>query len=245
MSETAPRGGDRERFAALRQGHVLASSQLGIKGGEEPRVLISQTCDIVLDKRPTLTFASVVSLDGDELALARKRDNPRYVALPAINDTSFADLAFITTIAKSDTAIDLTPESGIDLLDDRARRDFALAVGRWFSRFAFPDEVVPWLRPVLAVIRQKHDRPDSPIGKLLNAVVEFRVEASDWLVQPLDLTLHVIVPAGTVPQIDDPPDNPALAARLRSSDGAPYAPSVIAEIIPTLSEAADLASIHR
>lgn len=240
MNDAAPASDSENRFLQLRQGHLLTGTELGQESDASSFVLVSQTCDIVLDKRPTVSFASVCELGDDELARARKRDNPRYVALPMLGDTAFADLSFIQSVPKTQVAEVLAPIVGINLDDDIARREFALAIGRWFSRFAFPDEVVPWLRPVLGLIRDKYDRPDSPLGKLLNRIVEFRVEASDWQVRPLDLTLHVVVPAGSVPTLDDPPENPQLDAQLRSLDGTPKAPGVIAERILALTEPGDI-----
>lgn len=224
----------------LRQGHILTAAELGIEGSNVSYALISQTCDIVLAKRPTLTVAPVTELDGQELLQAKKRDNPRFIALPELGNTAFVDLSHIESILKSETESSFLPVDGIDLVSDVARRDFALAVGRWFSRFAFPDEVVPWLRPVLAVIRQKHDRPESALGQLLNRVVEFRVEAADWSERPLDLILHMVVPAGAVPQLEEPPENPTLIARLRDADGNVRAPTAIAEILQSLTEPEDL-----
>ncbi|MCT2357009.1 hypothetical protein M3G54_01340 [Brevibacterium casei] len=87
-----------------------------------------------------------------------------------------------------------------------AEREFGLAIGRWFSRFALPDEVQPWLAPVQDLIRSKHDNPGSPLGKVLQQVAEVRVEAVRWDESPFTLTLHVIAKSGTVPTVPEDAD---------------------------------------
>jgi len=197
-------------FRTVSQGSVLTcpaarSDVLAVFPPDTTRiVVVSQTCDVVLpaDRRPTVHLAPVVNLVDGIAAQAKSGDMPRYVHLPQAGEDCFADLAYIHAIDK-ERLIGLDVTSGIDLSDDDTVRRFGIAVGRWFSRFAFPDDVVPWLSPLQQLIRDKYERPASPLGRALHDVVEFRVEAESWAVRPLDLTLHVIVRAGTFPQAED------------------------------------------
>jgi hypothetical protein len=194
-------------FAQLRQGDIFNVEQPdGTDGlfpdGTESAVIVSQTCDIVQPKRPTVTLAAVAQPPENQARTALRGDNPRFVPLPKLGQSLFVDLAYIHTFDKKQLAGRATV-SGIDPADDDAVRSFAIAIGRWFSRFAFPDEVVPWLDPLLTTIRHKYDKPGSALGRALADVVEFRVEAENWTVRPLDLTLHIIVGAGALPTLDD------------------------------------------
>jgi hypothetical protein len=77
-------------------------------------------------------------------------------------------------------------------------------VARRFGRFAFPDEVVPWLSPLETVIASKAARPLSPEGIALQDVIELRIESSNgWQAAPYELTLSVIVKPGTLPTFPD------------------------------------------
>jgi hypothetical protein len=210
-------------FREVRQGHVCAcptnSPELFscFPPGTTQAVVVSQTCDVVLPKRPTVALAPVVELTGDVAQQATRRENPRYVHLPLLSGDQFGDLAFLHSFDKTALSGAWFVE-GVDPDDDEAARALSLAVGRWFSRFPVPDDVVPWLNPLLAVVRQKYRKPKSPLGRILQDVVEIRIEAERWSVRPLDLTLHVIVKAGVIPtlendEIDKAAASEAFAAR--------------------------------
>ena len=69
----------------LRQGCVFSRAK-GCKevfsffsDSVEQVVIVSQTCDVVLAKRPSITFAAVKQIYGGEALLAKNRDNPRYI----------------------------------------------------------------------------------------------------------------------------------------------------------------------
>lgn len=215
-------------FRKIRQGHVFSAA--GPDGEPEQLVVLSQTCDVVLAKRPTVTFAKVVTVAASDQSAAMAGAMPRYVRLPSLSGYLFADMSFIETRAKEAIAGAEYVE-GIDLSDDDRRRDFALAVTRWFGRFPFPDEVVPWLQPVERIIREKYDRQGA-LGKLLReVVVELRVE-TNWASSPYALELHTIVRAETLASIEDEPSSaPAgFIARLRADDGKIRTPTAIADI---------------
>jgi hypothetical protein len=215
-------------FRELRQGDLLDISrgQFDLKGDEA--VVVSQTCDVVLPKRPTVLLAAVCELGDLEASIARRRDNPRYVE---IADQKFADLCHVMSVDKSEL-LATDHRRGVNEDDDADVRVFALAIGRWFSRFAVPDAVVPWLRPLQASVRSKYDRPNSALGQLLHRIAEIRIEANNWSERPVSLRLHVIAKAGEVPVFDDPPElNDELRRQFLRPSGEPKSPQQLAELI--------------
>lgn len=193
-----------EYFRLLRQGHVLeltADAQLGGLG-----VIVSQSCDVVQPKREFLQVAPLVEIPDEAVRrAAMKKENPRFPAVTTEEQMLFADLAQIRSLPKTEVK-GVRVLHALSITDTRDARDFGLAVGRWFGRFAVPDEVQPWLASVQTLIREKHDSPDSPLGKILQRVAEVRIEAVDWDATPVELTLHVIAKAGAVPTIPDDAD---------------------------------------
>ncbi len=156
--------------------------------------VISQTCDIVLPKRPTLSLAPVRIL-GEVEARAATLENPRYVQVLVDDKAMHVDLSYVSSFEKKK----LNANVALHHVDNQVvARRFGNSVGRWFGRFAFPDEVVPWLRPLEQVVRSKYCKPESALGRVLQDVVEFRVEA-DWTKSKLDITVHLILKSGTLP----------------------------------------------
>ena len=208
-------------FQSRRQGDILS---LPSGGDEAPcdHVIVSQSCDVVLAKRSCVLVAPLVEL-GDPVTRrsAVNRENPQYVRLPGDPAQRFADLERIVSRNKVEL-VDLPAQPGIDPSDDQAVRDFSLAVARWFGRFAFPDEVQPWLAPLQKQIREKYEQPESPVGRVLHQVAEIRVQAESWTAKPCVLTVHVIVKAGALPTVTDA--DPPQA----TSGTAPRAPARIA-----------------
>lgn len=242
MADPAERSA--EFFKSVRQGHVFSvTTEVGrcrFRSGRaksQQLVVISQTCDIVLPKRPTVNLARVVELDGSERAQAATETNPRLVPLPCLDESHFADLCFIESREKSDlVGSAYTP--GIDLGDERVKRDFSLSITRWFGRFPFPDEVVPWLRPLEQVVREKY-RKQSPLGELLREiVVEIRVEeAGQWTQTPYKIYVHTIVRAEALPTLpDQAPDVTEFVQRLRESDDSVKPPSALAQLLASTDD---------
>lgn len=188
-------------FRSLRQGRILdLRNHAGLDG---LHVVVSQSCDVVQPKRELLQLAPLCCLDGPALIRgALKKENPRYPLVLRGDDPLFADLARIVSVQKIDV-INAPVSPGSDGNSELEEREFGLAVARWFGRFAFPDEVQPWLAPVQKRIRDKYDKPASSLASVLRLVSEIRVEADSWSRFPLDLTLHVIVLAGTLPTVPD------------------------------------------
>lgn len=222
-----------EFFRQLRQGHVLSVETEGESTGAKQLAVISQTCDVVLSKRPTVVVAPVITLTGTARSQAATGTNPRLIPLPHVSDSYFVDLCFIGARDKRDL-VGCPYVPGIDLNDAQVKRDFSLSITRWFGRFPFPDEVVPWLRPLEHVIREKY-RKQSPLGEMLRSlVVEVRVEeASQWITAPCKITVHTIVPAEALPTISDDnvTDTTEFARTLREPDDRIKSPAQLADIL--------------
>lgn len=163
--------------------------------------IVSQTCDIVQANKPNISISPAVQLDAHLIKGAIKGQQPRYVPLPAFSERFFVDLDFIRSISKSEVPY-VRVLRGLEAGNDTQVRSFSLAVGRRFSRFAFPDEVVPWLQPLKRVLIDKANRGRSPMGLILDNVVELRIEADNWSSPGRSLTIHVIVKAGSIPELD-------------------------------------------
>lgn len=228
-----------EPIDAFRQGDVIeAIDAIHIDGGDPwptPHgvVVISQTCDIVQGTRPNALLAPLKYLDDADARNARDGKWPQYVPVPAISDLAFADLEVIGTITKERLAT-LQRKPGV--LDDRAVRRFGRDVGRRFSRFAFPDEVVPYLKPLEEIIGKASRREESPLGPFLPDIAEIRVEATHGWSPPYRLVLAVILRVAARPILDDEdlpeiPDDldtflyggdlpkvPAIAEKLRATN---------------------------
>jgi hypothetical protein len=205
-----------EAIGSYRQGDVLedlaAVVAVGPRGEtvEVPAplgvVVVSQTCDVVLPNRLSVQLARRVRLGDREASEARDGKRPRYAYLPQIGETDFADLDVIMTVAKRHIS-GLRRRPGV-LTDEEVRR-FARALARKYGRFPFPDNVTPWLRPLEEVVSSRVRRPNSPEGRVLDDVVELRVEsARGWDSALLELTLCVIVKPGVLPTFpnDEMPD---------------------------------------
>jgi len=199
-------------------------------------VVISQTCDVVLPTRPNVLLAKLVSLDPAEASRARNGMLPRYVHVTSYGENMFADLDFVTTVTK-EHLVEYDSTRGIDQANDVEVRDFARRIARRFGRYAFPNEVVPWFSPLQSIVQEKYRRPNSALGKALRQISELRVEASSWQKPGLDLTLHVIAKAGTVPELDKndddelPPIPQALNQKLRPNGDLDKSLTDIAEML--------------
>lgn len=199
-------------FSARRQGDILSSLALGSEAPAD-YVVVSQSCDVVLPKRENVLLARLVELaEGEAKRGALNRENPRYVQVPLDGSRRFADLNSISSYKKeSVSGAEATP--GVDPAIDSEVRDFSLAIGRWFSRFAFPNDVQPWLEPLQKQIRDKYVKPNAPVGKILQRVVEIRVEADSWTSRPCTLTIHLIVGVPWMPILEDDEDKIARGSK--------------------------------
>lgn len=195
-----------EPIDAFRQGDVIeAIEAIHIDGGDPwptPHgvVVISQTCDIVQATRTNALLAPLTYLDDANARNARDGKWPQYVPLPAISDLAFADLEVIGTITK-ERLTTLQRKPGV--LGDGAVRRFGRDIGRRFSRFAFPEEVVPYLKPLEEIIGKASRREESSLGPLLPDIAEIRVEATHGWSPPYRLVLAVIMRVAARPILDE------------------------------------------
>lgn len=208
----------------------------------EGAVIITQTCDLVQADRPNVQLAPLVRREAVAARETRLGRWPQYVHVPLAGEDAFADLSLIATVTKG-FLVKLERVAGVNEADDSDVRNFGRAVGRRFSRFPFPDEVTPWLRPLQSEVQSKTNRPASPLGQVLSGVVELRLEAiSGWNSSPpYDLVLIIIVYPGVLPELDQiagaSVDN-ALKAWLFSSSGQiQRTPAQIAERIISAPDA--------
>ncbi len=220
---------DLEIIASLRQGDIVKIDSLPILTCDSVRfhstphgaVLLTQTCDAVRREKLTVGLSPIVRLEGDIARNARNGKLLRYVHVPSAGSDVFADMSVIVTVDKA-RFLAASRTAGIDQTDDDEVRRFGRAVGRRFGRFPFPNEVVPWLRPLEVVVQGRHNK-DSPEGAAMRDVVELRVEAvGGWQNPPYALTLCVIVERGVIPSFptdDEPPCPHDLAVWLRSDNG--------------------------
>lgn len=201
--------------------------------------IISQTCDVVRSTPSTILVAPI-GCDGKIAREASLGRRPRHVAIPALGNDRYVDLDVVATVPK-DVLNGLRPRHGVE--GDRQARDFSRAVGRRFSRFAFPDRFVPQIDPLVRKLRSK-SRSAGSEGNLLNKHVrELRVEAyPGWSKPPYSVTLAVLVHPTILPSYgDDPP--PPMPAPLRAwLDEARRSPADLADHL--LDDGLDDASLY-
>lgn len=205
--------------------------------GDSQWVVISQTCDVVRSKTPTVTLAKVNPPPAHAVDMARGGAMPRFIPLPSLDGGSFADMAEVHSFRKEAlVGCEIMPE--IVDASNADRRSLALAITRWFGRFPFPDNVAPWLKPLEDQIRKKYTRQGA-LGQVLREhLVEVRVEA-DWAAaEPLHLLLHVIAKASAIPLVDSPSGslNPNFMNSLYGANGQVLDPSAIAQVFLRASD---------
>lgn len=211
----------------FQQGDVIDVEQLAVTTSDGHRVIqaphgavvLSQTCDLVQQNRFTAQLALLVRLSSGDAKAARSGRRPRFVLVPGAGEGDmFADLEFVSTISKVDLA-KLKRTAGIS--SHREQRVFAQRIGRRFTRFPFPDEVQPWLRPLEELLEKKAGKTESAEGKVLQDIIEVRVESEyGWAETgpPYDLTITFLLD-DVLP--DDYPEMPeSLRTWLGSHDGS-------------------------
>lgn len=204
-------------------------------------VIVSQTCDVVQDRVSYVHVAKLVSLDEQAARQARTGRRIRYVSLPALGDTFFADIAHIAPVHKSVVA---AYERSCGLDTDESMSRFGKAVGRNFSRFALPDPVSIWLNPLADWIQSKAKSLTSAEGRMLDQVLQLRIQAvGGWASSPYDLRLLIVVRPEALPTFPDdhlPPFEEQLQSWLYDHEQLiRQPPGVIAERIEATQEPSD------
>jgi len=176
-------------------------------------VVLSQTCDVMQANRHSVQVSPLAHLDGPVAAEAARENRPRYAPVwsqgQGQGPVGFADLEVVATWSKGRLAQERQVSASWHT--SLQTRTFGRAVGRRFSRFAWPDVLQPWLRPLEQVLQKRYDGATSPAGRLVAGLQQVRVGADDWDAPELNLTLHFIFEVGVLPP-SDLQDAPSPAA---------------------------------
>ncbi len=120
-------------------------------------VVLTQTCDIVRDclERPFIEVAPLVRTNEQLVEEIRRLKRPAYAYIPTVADSHLvADLDRTMTVEKSIIASFKRTEG---YKTDSEQRDFANALSRKRSRFAFPDDFVVAARDLQRHLIKKHN----------------------------------------------------------------------------------------
>ena len=180
-------------FADLSRPHSPASAQVAealaydgeaIEAGPTPVldavrgvVMLSQTCDVVRGcrNRPFVEIAPLIEVPGRWVEEIRRLKRPAFAYVPVtVDERLVADLDRTMTVEKAIVA-GWTRISGWETDDDL--RDFARALARKRSRFAFPDDFVAAARSLQGHLIDKHNRQTDE-GAHLRALREIRLRAA-------------------------------------------------------------------
>lgn len=157
-------------------------------------VVISQTCDIIRltdDKR----FVAVSPLVRRESKHWKEIANGRFPSLTTLEhppaEGMFVDLARIMSVSKPLMAAWERREGFT--ATERAIR-FAAAIERKMGRFAFPDDFDKATKPFQERVRERHNRPDSPVGKIYRSIDQFRFFATPhWEADAVEVTMLAVL----------------------------------------------------
>lgn len=208
----------------LRQGDVFATiTVLPTVGGDgevapvaTPHgvAVISQTCDAI--RAATVQVAPVVHLAGPGLSDAAWGRSPRWAPLPVLGAHVFIRLDTVATIDKS-LLREADRAAGVASL--KAVRSLAQAIGRRYSRFAFPDDVNDWFRPLKDLVQDKARRPHSAAGAAFDRVRQIRIRSDNgWERAPYHLGVTFLLDVGELPFSDDLELDPELEQWLVGKD---------------------------
>lgn len=159
------------------EGTVITGDATPILDATPGVVVLSQTCDVVRDcmQRPFVEVAPLVALPEDIVEEVKRLKRPAFAFVPATaNCHLVADLDRPMTIEKAIVAgWNRVPGWS----DDHELRDFALALGRKRTRYAFPDDFVRAARLLQRRLVGKHNR-QTVEGSHLRALREIRIRAA-------------------------------------------------------------------
>lgn len=137
-------------------------------------VVVSQTCDIVRDLEvvPMVSVCPLVRVPEDRIRDIERGIAPRLANVAGAPDAIVADLSRTMTVHK---ALLATWGRQRGCRTEEEQRTFAFKLERVFGRFAFPSEFVESIREIRKIILEKHNKANSPIGKILRSIKELRV----------------------------------------------------------------------
>jgi hypothetical protein len=227
---------DRET-SSWRQGDIISIVGIGTSDAdlvpppddEFPHwVLLTQTCDVVraVADKPRIQISPLVTDDPRHVKRSQHGHRPNLVHIPGGGENAFAAMDRMQSVPKA-FLLGRRRTPGVATPDESRR--LARSLGRYFSRFPFPDHVSASLRALESVFRDKYDHPHSPQGELLEHLQQVRAQPLDgeWSDQTSQVSLAFIFAPGVVPDLAEPPDAQEDIARVV----AKAKPSEIAEIL--------------
>ncbi len=164
-----------------------------VAGEVEGLVVLSQRCDIVRDfsERPYVQVAPLVRLkDAGDVAMVKRRSQPKYAYLPALADTGLvAELDRVFTVEKSMLA---RWERTQGCVDDKQRRSLHETIRRYYSRAALPNAFVQALEKLRTWFQKRHD-VSAPTGECLRALEMLLVRARpSWMAERVHVDILLI-----------------------------------------------------
>jgi hypothetical protein len=155
-------------------------------------VVVTQTCDLVRScaERPFLEISPLVSVDAELLAEIKRLKRPNYAYIAGVAERHLvADLDRVMTVEKAVVAA-WARIPGCQ--SDADTRDFAEALARKRSRFAFPDDFTSFAKKLQKRMQDKHEKT-SPEGEALRALEQIRVSATPaWDAKNVELIFWFI-----------------------------------------------------
>ncbi|MDD9744762.1 MULTISPECIES: hypothetical protein [Marinovum] len=181
-----------------------------IREGVLGLVVISQTCDIVrrTGGRHYVAVCPLIKLEPQEIKEVHKGRKPYLSVVENVEDGVFADLRRPFSVDK-DLLRGWARLDGFSSEASRAR--FSSALERKFGQFAFPDEFDSAFKNFKDRVWSRHDKTDSPPGKVYRSIhqIRFRV-LPNW--ESPEKTLAVI--AILLPAADREVDVQVISAEL-------------------------------
>lgn len=189
-------------FSERRQGDIFdvsnvgeirtISNQNGID--KEKLVIISQTCDVVLASRRKIILAPIVELEPVLAANARRGNQSQYIPITKspLGENIFADITCLVTIDKSLLGQATFICSSVEGDNLTEIEKFGKSIARRFARFPVPNDVVPWIKPLQDLVRNK-SRKQNSIKDAIDSLEDLRISADQWFGTSRTIQLHLIV----------------------------------------------------
>jgi hypothetical protein len=154
--------------------------------------VLTQSCDITrdCDKRPYVELAPLKEVEQQEVENIRRLKRPAFAYVPALaRQCLVADLDRTFTVEKA-VLFGLPRNPGFTTSEEAA--DFAEALSRKRSRFAFPNDFAKAMTKFQKRFQDRAGR-QSDEGRHVDALREIRVSAQpDWDANPIHLTFWFI-----------------------------------------------------
>jgi hypothetical protein len=171
----------------------------------QPRgvVIVTQTCDVVREAkdRPFIELCPLVEVDDRKLEEIRRLKRPQFAFIPGVAHLKLvADLDRSMTAEKS-VLVGRRRVEGCK--SDPEVRNFAEALARKRSRFAFPDDFSAAMGKMYERLRKLHGRKDGA-GAAAQSLSDIRVRAApSWNADRVFLTFFFILDDEAPPPTQD------------------------------------------